>query len=156
MGQGQGFAFTCWFVFDSWAAQVGCKAINYFFISSFCMANNKFDNWLEYQQRSGGRMVVYNLGLDMHLPYVKRIIQMAQIKWALILADLLGIPFYLLGITQNIDNIRSAILFIVGLIYIMFRMYFFVIQRRQAVKDKDIDIWNKEQDMHERINKNKK
>lgn len=120
------------------------------------MADHKFNNWLEYQQRSGDRMAFYHTGIHLQLPYLKRIMEMAQIKWALILADLLGIPFYLMGIVENMGNIRSAILFIVGLTYIMFRMYFFVVQRRQAVRDKDIDIWNKEQDMQERISKNKK
>lgn len=101
-------------------------------------------------------MAFYTTGIRLQLPYLKRIMEMAQIKWALILADLLGIPFYLLGIAENFGNIRSAILFIVGLTYIMVRMYFYVIQRRQAIRDKDIDIWNKEQDRIERINKNKK
>lgn len=135
---------------------MGGDACYYFFNSSFRMADNKFDNWLEYQQRSGGGVAFHNTCVPLQLPVIKRVIQMAQIKWALILADLLGIPFYLLGIAENFGNIRSAILFIVGLTYIMFRMYFYVIQRRQAIRDKDIDLWHKEQDKEERINKNKK
>lgn len=135
---------------------MGCDACYCFFNSSFYMADNKFDNWLEYQQRSSDRMAFYNTGIRLQLSSLKRIMEMAQIKWALILADLLGIPFYLLGIAENFGNIRSAILFIVGLTYIMFRMYFYVVQRRQAIRDKDIDLWHKEQDKEDRINKNKK
>lgn len=117
------------------------------------MANNKFDNWMEYQQRSGRRIPFYYTGIALQLPYLKRLTEMAQIKWTLILADFLGIPIYFLGIYDNINNVRSAVLFIVGLTYVMFRIYFYVIQRKQAVRDKDLDLWNKEQDKEDRINK---
>lgn len=120
------------------------------------MGNNDFYNGVGRKQQAGDRMAIYPISYALQLPYLKRIIRMAQIKWALILADLLGVPFYLMGIAENMGNVRSAILFIVGLTYIMFRMYFYVIQRRQAVRDKDIDLWHKEQDRQERINKNKK
>lgn len=124
-----------------------------FFNSSFSMANNKYDNWLEYQQRPRNRMAFYYPGFHMQLPYLKRITEMAQIKWTLILADFLGIPIYFLGIYDNINNVRSAVLFIVGLTYVMFRIYFYVIQRKQAVRDKEYELWHKQIDKEERINK---
>lgn len=119
------------------------------------MANNKFDNRLEYQQRSGGGMVVYNLGFDLHLPYVKRIIQMAQIKWALILCDMLGIPVTVLGIWANMTNIKSTILFIIASVYLMMRAYYYHIRQQQESRAREIDNWHKEQDKVDRINKNK-
>lgn len=80
---------------------------------------------------------------------------MAQIKgW--LLGDMFGLPVWLLGIIQNIDNVRSAVLFIVGLTYVMCRLYYFVIQRKQSVREKELDLWHKEQDKQDRINQNKK
>lgn len=81
---------------------------------------------------------------------------MAQIKWAVWLADLLGISTTLLGFISNIDNVKSAILFILALTYMMFRIYFYVIQRQQSIREKEIDLWHQEQDKIERINKSKK
>lgn len=80
---------------------------------------------------------------------------MATLKWSLIIADILGIPIWMIGIVSNMDNIRSAILFILGLMYVMTRMYFFVIQKKQAIREKEIDLWNKEQDKQDRIKKSK-
>ena len=81
---------------------------------------------------------------------------MAQIKWAWIICDMLGIPVTLLGIASNIDNIKSTILFIIAAIYLMIRAYYYAIRQQQAVREKDIDLWYKETDKQERINKNKK
>lgn len=81
---------------------------------------------------------------------------MAQVKWALILCDMLGIPVTVLGIWANIDNIKSTVLFILALTYVMFRLYYYAIQKQQAVREKDLDLWHKEQDKIERINKAKK
>lgn len=120
------------------------------------MGNNINQNRMEREQSASGRLAVHSVSLSMQLPYLKRTIQMAQIKWALILADIFGIPVTILGIIQNWDNIRSAILFLVGLTYLMSRLYFYVIQRRQAVREKEIDLWFREQDKQDRINKTKK
>jgi hypothetical protein len=119
------------------------------------MANNQFGNEFEYQQHKSSGLPVYYPGFDLQLPFFKRVIKMAQIKWTLILCDMLGIPVAFLGIISNMDNIRSTILFIVGLIYIMTRLYFFVIQRGQAVRQKEIELWHQEQDKIERIEKKK-
>lgn len=100
-------------------------------------------------------MAFYYPGIDMQLPYIKRVFKMATLKWSLIIADILGIPIWMIGIVSNMDNIRSAILFILGLMYVMTRMYFFVIQKKQAIREKEIDLWNKEQDKQDRIKKSK-
>lgn len=124
--------------------------------NSISMGNNFNDNWPKRQQSSGDWMVIHSNVWGMQYPYLKRTIDMAQIKWALIVADILGIPIYVVGFIANLDNIRSAILFLVALTWAMFRLYYFVVQRKQAVRDKELDLWQKEQDKQDRINQNKK
>lgn len=120
------------------------------------MANNKFNHKLQYQQRESSGLPIYYPGFDMQLPFFKRVIKMAQIKWTLILCDMLGIPATLLGIVANLDNVRSVILFILALTYVMFRLYYYAVQKKQAVREKELELWHKEQDKIERINKSKK
>jgi hypothetical protein len=135
---------------------VGNHARDHFFNCSVFMASHKFSSKFGYQQRESSGLPVYHPGYDMQLPFFKRVIKMAQIKWTLIICDILGIPATFLGIVSNIDNIRSIILFILALTYIMFRLYYYAIQKQQAVREKEIDLWHKEQDKQERINKTKK
>jgi hypothetical protein len=78
---------------------------------------------------------------------------MANAKLVWMLMDFLGIPLTLLGIIANLDNVKSAILAILGIIYLMVRIYFYVIQKQQAVREKEYELWNKEQDKIDRIQK---
>lgn len=138
------------------SVKVGYQACHYFFNCTFFMATHKFNHELGYQQYKSSGLPVHTASLDMQLPILKRNLQMAQIKWAVWLADLLGISTTLLGFISNIDNVKSAILFILALTYMMFRIYFYVVQRKQAVREKDLDLWHKETDKQERIKKNEK
>lgn len=106
---------------------------------------------MEYKQREGSGMAFYSAVIDMQLPYYKRVIQMAQIKWALLICDILGIPTTILGIAANLNNVRSTILFFVALLYLMCRTYFYVVKQKQSVREKDIELWHKEQDKQDRI-----
>ncbi len=115
------------------------------------MASDKLSDKFGYQQRESYRLPFYYPGINLQLPYLKRTIKMAQVKWALILCDMLGIPVFFMGITANIDNVRSAVLFILATIYIMIRGYFFFVRQRQAVKEKDIELWHLNQDKQDRI-----
>lgn len=52
--------------------------------------------------------------------------RMAEIKASWVLFNLIGVPVYILGIVNNLDNYKSAILFLMGLLYsctIIFRSY---------------------------------
>ena len=82
----------------------------------------------------------------------KKTMGQTKIMW-LLLADILGIPITILGFVFNLDNTKSAILFLVGLGYILTRWYFYAVQKKQAVKQKDmelksqsIDLWFREQE----------
>lgn len=119
------------------------------------MADHKHDNRNEHQQHEGGGDSIYNHGVHLQLPYYKRVIEMAQVKWALIICDMLGISATLMGIFANLENVKSTVLFFLALIFLMLRLYFFVVQRRQAIREKDLELWHMEQDKEERINSKK-
>lgn len=85
------------------------------------------------------------------LPSTKSTIRMANAKVFWFLVDLLGIPSTILGIWLNLDNIKSAIIAILAIIYLMVRLYFYFIKSRLDVKEKELDIWVKEQDKRDRI-----
>ena len=117
------------------------------------MADNKLDNGLEHQQREGSGMVIHSSGVDMQLYDFKRLHKMAQIKLMWLLCDFLGIPVTILGILANIDNIKSAILAVLGIAYLCVRGYYYIKQKDQAIREKEIELWHKLQDKEERISK---
>lgn len=68
--------------------------------------------------------------------------------------SLLGwIGFPLLGISwlANMDNIKSSIIFIVSLIMVLIRFYFWVVRARQNKRLKDLEIMEREREY--RINR---
>lgn len=52
--------------------------------------------------------------------------KMAQFKIAWLIADLLGFSSAFLGWINNLDNVKSAVLFIIGSVYMMARTYFYI------------------------------
>lgn len=81
---------------------------------------------------------------------------MAQIKWALFIADLLGIPAFIMGIALNFGTVKAGVLFIVGLSYVLVRLYFYVAKKKLEIRKDEIDLWFKEQEKRDRINQTKK
>lgn len=120
------------------------------------MGNNYDDKRMERERSANDRLAFHLPVITLQHSYLKRVVHMAQIKWwAYVIMDLFGLPFWLLGILKNLDNIKSSILFLVGLIYAMSRLYFYVVQRRQAVREKELNLWHQEQDKQDRIKKSK-
>ena len=72
---------------------------------------------------------------------------MAETKFALIIFNLLGAGLTLAGILSNLDNIKSSILFLLGLVFIMIRIYFFVIWAKQKTRMRELEIMQKEKDL---------
>lgn len=120
------------------------------------MGNNDNDFRMEREQRGGSRLAVYPALINMHLPYLKRTVEMAQIKWALFIADLLGIPAFIMGIALNFGTVKAGVLFIVGLSYVLVRLYFYVAKKKLEIRKDEIDLWFKEQEKRDRINQTKK
>jgi hypothetical protein len=71
---------------------------------------------------------------------------MAQIKtMAMWLADFLGISATLLGWVNNLDTIKSTILFLTGFAYLLVRGYFYIKKNNQIIREKEYDLWDREQ-----------
>lgn len=62
-------------------------------------------------------------------------------KW---LADILGVTSTIYAFIVNIDNIKSAIIFLISLAYLCFRLYFMVVRSKQVTREKEIDIEKKQ------------
>lgn len=132
---------------------MGRCAGNNIFFNSVCMANNQQFYRGEHQQRKNSGLSFYSSGINIQLPDFKRINRMAQTKMIFILCDLFGIPITLLGIVANIDNIKSAILAILAIIYMMGTGYYRFRRLDQAQRDRELDLWHKQMDKEERIKK---
>lgn len=50
------------------------------------------------------------------------------------ICDALGITSALLGWVNNLDNVKSTILFIMGMIYFGVRTYFFIVEKNIAIR----------------------
>lgn len=129
---------------------MGCENHNNFFVNQIYMANNKFSYRMEHKQRLHSGDSVHSLGFGMQLFNIKRVNKMAQSKMIWLICDFLGIPLSILGIIANMDNVKSAIIAVLGITYLMIRMYFYMIKAKQDVKEKDLDLWHKEMDKNDR------
>lgn len=118
------------------------------------MANHKFDNGLGHQQPKDSGMAFHSTGINMQLYDFKRNHKMGQIKLMWLICDFLGIPVTILGIATNMDNIKSAILAVLGIAYLCVRGFYYIKQKDQAIREKEIELWHLEQDKIERIRKN--
>lgn len=119
------------------------------------MAANKFSNGVGYKHTENNGLPFHTVSSSLFVPYLKRLNRMAQIKWALILCDMLGIPVFLLGVVKDFGSFNSTVLLMISLFYAIPRCYFDIIARRQRTREKNLELWHKEQDKIDRINKNK-
>jgi hypothetical protein len=118
------------------------------------MANNNEFNRVEHQRCESSSGFVHNIVSNLQLSNNKRRNKMAvKIGW--IIVDWLGIPLSLLGIYLNLDNVKSAIIAILAIVYLMMRAYFYFVQKKQAVREKEIALWHLEVDKLERAEKRK-
>jgi uncharacterized membrane protein YfcA len=81
---------------------------------------------------------------------------MVTAKFLWNLGDMLGIPGAILGIIANLDNIKSTILAVLLIIYFMIRLYYLFVEKKQAARKRDYELWNLEMDKQERADKMKK
>lgn len=119
------------------------------------MAANKFSDGMGYKHTEDNGLPVHTISSSLFVPHIKRLNRMAQIKWAILVCDMLGIPVFLLGVVKDFGSFNSTVLLMISLFYAIPRCYFDIIARRQRTREKDLELWHKEQDKIERINKNK-
>lgn len=110
-----------------------------FCLNSFYMGNNKFNNRMERKQHESSSRIIHLADLDdMHNPY-KRIIKMAETKFAVLILNLIGVPLCFIAFLDNLDNIKSAVIFLVALIFLMIRLYFYVIWAKQKTEKQKME-----------------
>ena len=78
---------------------------------------------------------------------------MAHTKMLWFICDIIGIPFSIYGFIINIDNIKSSVIALLVICYLLVRLYFYVVQKKQAVREKELELWHKQIDKEERIRK---
>jgi len=116
------------------------------------MASSNFNNKVGNQRCDSSSGSVHYIVSNLQLSNNKRGNKMgAKIGW--IIADWLGIPLSLLGIYFNLDNIKSTIIAILSIIYLMMRIYFYYIKNSQSIREKEYDLWHREIDKEERKKK---
>jgi hypothetical protein len=103
------------------------------------MGDHQFDNRKEREQYEDHGFVFH--GFDRHYlrNNYKRIGEMAETKFAAILLNIIGIPLCFLSFWQNLDNVKSAVLFMCALCFILIRMYFFVIWAKQKTERRRLE-----------------
>lgn len=63
----------------------------------------------------------------------------------------LGIPAYILGILWNFGDIKGWLLFVVGFLYAVARLYFYIVRQKQDRKLKDLQIKREIREMENEI-----
>ena len=110
-----------------------------FRLNSLYMGDNKFNNRMERKQhQSSSRIIHLADSNDLHNPY-KRIIKMAETKFVALILNLIGIPLCFIAFWDNIDNVKSAVIFLVALTFLLIRIYFYVIWAKQKTEKQKME-----------------
>lgn len=83
-------------------------------------------------------------------------IKMHYTKAGWLIADLIGIPTSLYGMWLNIDNIKSAIIALLVISYLSLRIYYYWKRSEIEIKEREIQLWEKELNKQERLEKRDK
>src|SRR6187431_3283701 len=78
--------------------------------------------------------------------------RMAFTKLGWFILDCFGFSTAFLGFITNLDNIKSAILAILGIVYMGVRMFYYIKQKEQALREKEYDLWDREHAKQEKLN----
>lgn len=121
------------------------------------MGNNKHYNGTVSKQHKGSSDFVFGNNISLPIFNFERIKGMATFKFAIIIADLLGISTFFLGIIDPFNDFKSVILSVIGGIYVLARTIFYCIIKYQIVmgnknklKKESLEIWHLEMNKKER------
>ncbi len=103
------------------------------------MGDNKYHNGVERKQYEDRSLIVHTFDRNDLRNIIQRTTKMAEAKLAAIILNIIGIPLCFLAFIQNLDNVKSAVLFICALCFILIRMYFFVIWAKQKTEKNKLD-----------------
>jgi hypothetical protein len=86
----------------------------------------------------------------LYLPSEKKTMAHAKMIW--LWCDIIGIPGSVYAFILNLDNVKSSIIALLMIVYLMLRIYYYAVQKRQSVREKEldlrsksVDVWHKEQ-----------
>lgn len=118
---------------------------------------------MEYKRNIDSKGSVPHLPIDMLHGLVNRTKKMAEIKFGLILAYIIGVPLWIFAYVPNFDSWKGNVLFIImatywtGMIIFNFRRKIRLEAKEKSEQRlRDIEAWHKEQDKIDRMNSNKK
>lgn len=103
------------------------------------MGDNKYHNKDKREQYEDRGFIVHTFDPNDLRNTIQRTTKMAEAKIAAIILNLIGIPLCFVAFIQNLDNVKSAVLFICALCFILIRMYFFVIWAKQKTKKNELE-----------------
>lgn len=132
---------------------MGGNTCNNIFFNKAFMANYKQFYRSEHKQRENDWVAFHNAGSSIQLPDIKGGFKMAQVKMIWLICDIFGIPLTILGIFANIDNIKSVILAILAIAYLMGTGYYRFKRLAKEDEARSLDLWHKEMDKQERLKK---
>lgn len=112
------------------------------------MGSNQFGNRLGREQRQNSSGFIHTFDSNYQLSLIQRVIKMAETKLAVILLNLIGIPLCFISFLSNLDNVKSAVIFICALAFILIRMYFFVIWAKQKTRKNEFELRQMEKDLN--------
>src|SRR5690348_1671061 len=98
---------------------MGNKANRDFLGHSLGMGDSQFNNGMEREQQKNGSGFIHSADGHYLLNLIQRVSKMAETKIAAILLNLIGIPLCFISFLSNLDNIKSAVLFLCALCFIL-------------------------------------
>jgi hypothetical protein len=108
-------------------------------INQIFMGDNKYHSGHKRKQYQDRGFIVHTFDRDYLRNTIQRTTKMAEAKLAAILLNLIGIPLCFIAFIQNLDNVKSAVLFMCALTFILIRIYFFVIWAKQKTRKNELE-----------------
>lgn len=71
-----------------------------------------------------------------------RAVRMEMLKF---IANIIGIPSIFLGIAWNLDNVKSTLIAILGILYLSVQLVFFIDRQMDVRRIRKINRWREEQ-----------
>lgn len=111
------------------------------------MGDNNINNGIGRKQHQNSSSFIHTFDANYQLSITQRVIKMAETKLAVILLNLIGIPLCFISFLSNLDNVKSAVIFICALAFILIRMYFFVVWAKQKTRKNELELRQMERDL---------
>lgn len=118
------------------------------------MGVDSFNNKFRHQQQQGHRFPFYSFSGNLGLPINTR---MAEVKMILSILNFLGYGLFSYTLFINLDNAKGWILMVIGSLFGIFKLYFYVVRMAQKVRRerqdeelKHLEIMNKHRDDKDR------